>query len=60
MTLALGFESRAFELLFLNHVIIGLGRPTAEQLKVALEPKKEVWFTGSSTILAQLSESEGE
>ena len=40
MTLALGFEFAAFELLFLTHVMFGLGRPAAEQLKVTLEPKK--------------------
>ena len=40
MTLALGFEFAAFKLLFLTHVIFGLGRPAAEQLKVTLEPKK--------------------
>ena len=40
MTLALGFEFAAFELLFLTHVIFGFGRPAAEQLKVTLEPKK--------------------
>ena len=40
MTLALGFEFAAFELLFLTHVIFGFGRPAAEQLKFTLEPKK--------------------
>ena len=49
MTLALGFEFATFELLFLTHVIFGLGRPAAEQLKVTLEPKK-IAFLGPATL----------
>ena len=50
MTLALGLDCIGYEVLSFIQWMLGLGKPLAVQLKIALEPIETLWFFGPSTI----------